>query len=33
MSLDNVGMHYSLPVMSHVFPVVKGKENTAVKDH
>ncbi len=34
MSLADVGMQYSLPVMFHAFPVV-WRENTAVntKDH
>ena len=33
--LGDVGMHYSLPVIFHVFPVVKRRENSAVisKDH
>ena len=33
MSLEDVGMHYLLSVMFHVCPVVKGRVNTAVKDH
>ena len=28
--LGDVGMHYSLAVMFHVFPVVKRRENRAV---
>ena len=28
MSLDNVGMPYSLPVMFHVFPIVGREEKT-----
>ena len=32
-SLEDARMHYSLAVMFHAFPVVKRRENTAVKDH
>ena len=32
-SLEDARMHYSLSVMFHAFPVVKRRENTAVKEH